>query len=62
MDSLDTIMALKNHYGFEYVHDSQFPRQSKNKVFVFKMLKDFGRNNVHEFWWNLCQYGEAHAI
>lgn len=38
MDSLDSIMVLKNHFGFKYVHDSQFPRQSKGKVFVFKIL------------------------
>jgi hypothetical protein len=40
MGSLDSIMALKNHYEFQYVYDSRFPRQSKDKVFVFKMYVD----------------------
>ena len=37
MGSLESIMALKNHSRFKYVHYSQFPGQSKDKVFVFKM-------------------------
>ena len=47
MGSLDSIMALKVHYGFKYAHDSRFLGQSKNKVFVFKMLMDFVGNEVN---------------
>ena len=34
---MDCIMALKDHSGFKYVHDSRFPEQSKDKIFVFRM-------------------------
>ena len=37
MGMMNGIMALKDHSGFKYVHDSRFPGQSKDKVFVFKM-------------------------
>ena len=37
MGTMDSIMALKDHSGFKYVHGSRFPGQSKDKVFVFKM-------------------------
>jgi hypothetical protein len=46
MGSLDSIMALKNHSGFKYVHDSRFPGQSKDKVFVFKMSVDLAGSGV----------------
>ena len=36
MDTMDSIMALKDHSRFKYVHDSRFPGQSKDKVFVSK--------------------------
>jgi hypothetical protein len=34
---MDGIMALKDHSRFKFVHDSHFLKQSKGKVFVFKM-------------------------
>ena len=40
MGTMDSIMALKDHSGFKYVHDSRFPEQSKDKIFVFKMSVD----------------------
>ena len=40
MSTMDSIMALKDHSGFKYVHGSRFPRQFKYKVFVFKMSVD----------------------
>ena len=46
MGSLDSIMALKNHYGIKYVHDRRFPRQSRDKIFVFKMSVDLGGSGV----------------
>ena len=46
MGSLDNIMALKNHQGFKYVHDSRFPGQSKDKVFVFKMFVDLAGSGL----------------
>jgi hypothetical protein len=47
MPSLDTMMALKNHYGFKYVHDSRFPRQSN---FQGLCIQD-----MDGFWWKQCQ-------
>ena len=46
MGTMDSIMALKDHSGFKYVHDSRFPGQSKDKVFVFKMSVDFSGSGV----------------
>lgn len=37
---MDYIMALKDHLGFKYVRDNRFPRQYKDKMFVFKMSVD----------------------
>ena len=33
METMDSIMALKDHYTFKFVYGSWFPGQSKNKVF-----------------------------
>ena len=46
MGTMDSIMALKDHSGFKYVHDSRFPGQSKDKVFVFKMSVDLPGSGV----------------
>ena len=46
MGSLSSIMALKNHFGFKYVHDNRFPGQSKDKVFVFKMSVDIAGSGI----------------
>ena len=35
---MGTIMALKDHSTFKFVHSSRFLGQSKDKVFVFKMF------------------------
>ena len=43
---MDSIMALKDHSGFKYVHDSRFPGQSNNKVFIFKMSVDLPGSDV----------------
>ena len=40
MGRMDSIMALKDHSDFKYVHGSRFPGQYKDKVFVFKMSVD----------------------
>jgi hypothetical protein len=40
MGTMNSIMALKDHSGFKYVHGSRFTGQSKDKVFVFKMSVD----------------------
>jgi hypothetical protein len=40
MGTMDSIMALKDHSAFKFVHGSRFPGQSKDKVFVFKMFVD----------------------
>ena len=46
IDMMDSIMALKDHSGFKYVHGSRFPGQSKDKVFVFKMSINLPRSSV----------------
>ena len=46
MGTMDSIMALKDHSGFKYVHGSRFPGQSKDKVFVFKMSVDLPGSGV----------------
>ena len=40
MWTMDSIMALKDHSAFKFVHGSWFPGQSKDKMFVFKMFVD----------------------
>ena len=57
MGFLDSIMALKNHFGFKSVHDSQIPRQLKDKVFVFKILKE-----AESIWWSSCNVKETWKI
>jgi hypothetical protein len=37
---MDSIIALKDHSAFKFVHGSRFPGQSKDKMFVFKMSVD----------------------
>lgn len=39
-------MALKDHSGFKYIHGSMFPWQSKDKIFVPKILVDLLRSDV----------------
>ena len=46
MGTLDSIMALKDHLGFKYIHNIIFTGQSKNKVFVLKMCVDLPKNGV----------------
>jgi hypothetical protein len=36
----DSIMAMKRYITIEYIHGNVFPRQGKDKVYVFKMLVD----------------------
>lgn len=36
----------KDHFGFNFVHDSQFPSRSKDKVFDFKVLVNLSGNGV----------------
>ena len=58
MDTMDSIMALKDHSSFKYVHSSRFSKQSKNKIFIFKMSVDLlgsgvdlvKRMHVEEIW------------
>ena len=40
METLDSIMALKDHSAFKFVHGSRIPRHLKDIVFVFKMSVD----------------------
>ena len=46
MGMMDSIMALKDHSDFKYVHDSRLPGQSKDKVFFLKMSVDLLRSGV----------------
>ena len=46
MGTMNSIMAFKDHSSFKYFHASRFPRQSKDKVFVFKMSIDLPRSGV----------------
>ena len=46
MGTMDSIMALKDHTAFKFVHGSRFPGQSKDKVFVFKMSVDLPGSGV----------------
>jgi hypothetical protein len=46
MGTMDSIMALKDHFAFKIVHSSRFPGQSKDKVFVFKMSVDLPGSGV----------------
>lgn len=44
--TMNNTMALKNHTGFKYGYGKRFPRQFKDKAFVFKMLVDLSRSDV----------------
>jgi hypothetical protein len=46
MRTMDSIMALKDHSAFKFVHGSRFPGQSNDKVFVFKMSVDLPGSGV----------------
>ena len=46
MGTMDSIMALKDHSGFKYVHGSRFPGQSKDKVLVLNMSVDLPGSSV----------------
>ena len=46
METMDCIMELKDHSAFKFVHGSRFPRQSMDKVFVFKMFVDLPGSGV----------------
>ena len=46
MGTMNSIMVLKDHYAFKFVHGSRFPGQSKYKVFVFKMYVDLPASGV----------------
>ena len=40
-------MAFKYHLGLKYIHGSRFLRQSKVKMFVFKMSIDLPGSSVN---------------
>ena len=44
--TMDSIIIFKDHFAFKFVHGSRFPRQSKDKVFVFKMFVDLPSSSV----------------
>ena len=44
---MDSIVALKDHSCFKYVHSSRFAGQSKEKEFVFKMSVDLPESGVN---------------
>jgi hypothetical protein len=46
MRTMDSIMTLKDHYVFKFIHGSRFLRQSKDKVFVLKMFVDLPVSDV----------------
>ena len=46
MGTMDSIMALKDHSTFKFVHGSWFPGQSRDIVFVFKMSIDLPSSGV----------------
>lgn len=46
MGAIDSIMALKDHSTFKFVHSTKFLGQSKNEVFVFKVFVDLPANGV----------------
>lgn len=41
MGIMDSIIALKYHYALKCVYGSHFLNQSKDKLFLFKMVVDF---------------------
>ena len=46
MGMIDSIMMLKGHSCFKYVHGSKLPRYSRDKVFVFKLSMDLPRSGL----------------
>lgn len=46
MGTMNSIMVLKDHFGFKFIHNSRFPRQTKEKVFVFKMSVNLPINGI----------------
>lgn len=47
MGTMNSIMVLKDHFGFKFIHNSRFPRETKEKVFVFKMLVNLPINDIN---------------
>ena len=43
---IDNIMTMKRESKFEFIHDSVFPGQGKEKVYVFKMLTEGPESGV----------------
>ncbi len=43
---IDNIMTMKKESKFEFIHDSVFPGQGKEKVYIFKMLTEGPRSGV----------------
>ena len=43
---IDNIMTMKKESKFEFIHDSVFPGQRKEKVYIFKMLTEGPRSGV----------------
>ena len=43
---IDNIMTMKRESKFEFIHDSVFPGQGKEKVYMFKMLTEGPRSGV----------------
>lgn len=46
MRTIDTIMALKDHFAFRFVQDNRFPGQLKDIIFVLKILVDLFESGV----------------
>lgn len=46
METMNSIMVLKGHCTFKFVHNSIFFGQSKDKVFVFEKYVDLPSNGV----------------
>ena len=47
MRTMDSIMALQDHFAFKFVHGSRLPGQLKDKFFVFKLSVDILGSNVN---------------
>ena len=43
---IDNIMTMKRESKFEFIHDSVFPSQGKEKVYIFKMLTEGSGSGV----------------
>lgn len=50
MRTMESIMTFKDHDAFKFIHGSQFPRRSKDKVFIFQ---DICRSPMH--WNGACE-------